>query len=103
MNKQIIVLIPLMITLSGLLYNALTGFNGIVITTKFFPDGEDLHLGTILIWGGIASSVPLFLILRLMKSNKPHFSKEIEDAFKEQQSKKTLPQGFEKPKNGDVA
>lgn len=102
MKASSLISIPVVICLVGFLYNAGTGFEGIVISQKFFRDGEDLHLGTILIWFGMASSIPILIISRFQKTNRPHFSKEIEDAFKEQQSKKTLPKGFDKPKNGDV-
>ena len=102
MNKTVFLFIPILICFAGFFYNVVTGFEGMIIVNKFFRDGEDLHLGTVVIWGGMASFLPAFLILRAIKSPKPHFSKEIEDAFKEQQSKKTLPKGFEQPKNGDV-
>ena len=78
------------------MYNVFTGFEGVIIIPKFFPDGEDAHLGTLLIWIGIGSSLLLLLISRLIPTTteRPHFSREIEDAFKEQHSKKTLPKDF---------
>src|SRR5690349_8744220 len=95
-NVRRLLIIPCIIAVGGFMYNIFTGFEGIVIIPKFFPDGEDVHLGTLLIWIGIGSSLLLLLISRLIpnKAERPHFSREIEDAFKEQHSKKTLPKDF---------
>lgn len=61
-------LIPLVITpiaLSGVFINIFTHWeNEPVIVTKFFPDGEDLHLGTFLIFLAIGGSVIIIILIK---------------------------------------
>lgn len=91
-----------MVSISGVLYNIATLWQGLVIIPNFFSDGEDMHLGTLLIFIGLIAGGVLFGISKWIKIEY-NWSKEIQDVYDEQHSKRTLPKGFDKPNNGSDA
>lgn len=84
-----------LISIIGVLYNIVTNYSGIIILHNFFRDGEDMHLGTLLLIIGPVCAIILFVVSRRIKIS-PNYSREIEDAFNEQKSKRTLPKDTSK-------
>lgn len=89
MNKQLLrILIPVLtspIALLGILINVSSNYSYTIIP-KLFPDGEDLHLGTLIAYLTIPISLILFFITRT-KEKKEYISKN-------KSCWKTMPKGY---------
>lgn len=63
-------LIPLICTpimLAGILINVYAHWeNEPIIISKFFPDGEDLHLGTFMIFSSLGGAIIVSIIVKLV-------------------------------------